>query len=483
MEKYGCEACIVEFAMKGFIFEPSAQEICEIYLKNKIEGKKLPCKHLLFDENMYEDHSTPWEVFKSDDPRWLINNKTKKVMYVFTELKKKGERVLRKAGCGTWTGQNRKVVRNKQGDAIIGYDRLHTFRTKEVEDGGNWTMHEYTLHPNDYNCAVCKITREEEEVVDQQPSQECPTASSDDNVAHEDLDQEDLEWGSFAETLENIILQQPEESGEACDENINNIGSDQFPPASTDDNVALENLDQEDLEWESFAETLENIVLQQPEESETPSTDDDVALEDMDQEDLDWESFAETLENTILQQPEESGEACHENINNIGSEQLPIEIDDDDVGNENMINVIAQPKGIEDTPTDKYHTDHNLPSDPLSEVFKDYEEPRGMQCHCQDNSNQVVLAEQAQQSERMALVIHLAENFDYYYKEQQQQERMAFILHLAENFDYYYKEQQQQQLQGGQKNLPGKRKKCDYDEEDFSPKKKQKQQPFLCNLQ
>ncbi|WOH04373.1 hypothetical protein DCAR_0623782 [Daucus carota subsp. sativus] len=418
MDKSGCEVCILEFAKKGFIFEPSAQEICENYLKNKIEGEKLRCKHLLFDENMYEDHSTPWEVFKSDDPRWLINNKSKKVMYVFTNLKKKGERVLRKAGCGTWSGQNRKAVQNEQGDAIVGYDRLHTFKTKEVEDGGNWTMHECTLHPKDYNCAVCKVLREEE-VVDQQPSQEFPTASTDDNVAHEDMHQEDLEWGSFAETLENIILQQPEESGEACNENINNIGSDQFPTASTDDN-----------------------------------------------------------------QPEESGEACNEiNVNNIGSDQLPIEIDDDNVGNENMINIIAKPQGSVDTPTEKYHADHDLPSDPISELFRDYEEPRDVQCHCHDDSSQVLVAEQAQQSESMALVIHLAENFDYYYKEQQQQERMAFILHLAENFDYYYKEQQQQQLQGGLKNLPGKRKNCDYDEEESRSKKKQKQQPFLCSLQ
>ena len=246
--------------------------------------------------------------------------------------------------------------------------------------------------------------------------------------------------GVFRWDLENIILQQPEESGEACNENINNIGSDQFPTASTDDNVALENMDQEDLEWESFANTLENI---------------------------------------ILQQPEESGEACNEiNVNNIGSDQLPIEIDDDNVGNENMINIIAQPQGSVDTLTEKYHADHDLPSDPISELFRDYEEPRDMQCHSHDDSSQVLVAEQAQQSESMALVIHLAENFDYYYKEQQQQERMAFILHLAENFDYYYKEQQQQQLQGGLKNLPGKRKNCDYDEEESKSKKKQKQHSF-----
>ncbi|KAK1400803.1 hypothetical protein POM88_000408 [Heracleum sosnowskyi] len=162
--------CVRKVASKGFQFQPSKIQICEIYLKSKIEGKMLPCKHMIFDENLYEDHSTPWEIFKSDDSRWLLSSesskkKTKKVIYVFTMLKKKGERVIRKAGCGTWTGQNKKEVR--QGGTRIGFDSLLTFKIKDdkkinVGGRGNWTMHEYCLDPNDYNCAICKITKEED---------------------------------------------------------------------------------------------------------------------------------------------------------------------------------------------------------------------------------------------------------------------------------------------------------------------------------
>ncbi|KAK1380742.1 NAC domain-containing protein [Heracleum sosnowskyi] len=240
MEKCG-QSCILEHADIGFNFRPSGQDICEFYLKLKIQGKELPCTHMIANQNLFEDHSTPWEILKSDDSCWSLstessntgskNRKTKKVMYVFTMLKKKGERVLRRAGCGTWTGQNKKEVKNNQG-GLIGYDRLLTFKVldavkKTNADRGNWTMHEYSLHPNDYNYAICKITKEEnardEKLVGSDVVlQGFPHHQNMSNQAEPQADPLlDEEWSSYTETLNKILEPQEEaverEAGDQMD--------------------------------------------------------------------------------------------------------------------------------------------------------------------------------------------------------------------------------------------------------------------------
>ncbi|KAK1371450.1 hypothetical protein POM88_037542 [Heracleum sosnowskyi] len=128
--------------------------------------------------HIYHDDLMPWEIIKDDNPYWITSstdsskkNKIKKTIYVFTELRKKISRVIRRSGRGSWTGQNNPIVKNKT-DVDIGYNKLLTFykdsdgkkgRKKKILDDdqehGHWMMHAYSLFGIE-KYVLCKIIKE-----------------------------------------------------------------------------------------------------------------------------------------------------------------------------------------------------------------------------------------------------------------------------------------------------------------------------------
>ncbi|XP_017252092.1 NAC domain-containing protein 71-like [Daucus carota subsp. sativus] len=175
MDREGCQCECLK--IPGVCFDPSDEELVTYYLKEKIEGRPLQCNHLMTQLQIYDDDLMPWEVLKDDNPYWMTSscdsfNKTKKTIYVFTELRKKKSRVIRRSGRGSWTGQNNPVVKDKAGKGI-GYNKLLTFyedsddkkgkkgkkKINNDSDHGHWIMHEYSLFGND-KFVLCKIVKE-----------------------------------------------------------------------------------------------------------------------------------------------------------------------------------------------------------------------------------------------------------------------------------------------------------------------------------
>ncbi|KAK1371471.1 hypothetical protein POM88_037563 [Heracleum sosnowskyi] len=144
MEREGCGMCRC-LMIPGMCFDPSDEQLLAFYLTQKIE------------------------ITSSTDSS--NKNKIKKTIYVFTELRKKISRVIRRSGRGSWTGQNNPIVKNKTG-VDIGYNKLLTFykdsdgkkgRKKKIldddEEHGHWMMHEYSLFGIE-NYVLCKIIKE-----------------------------------------------------------------------------------------------------------------------------------------------------------------------------------------------------------------------------------------------------------------------------------------------------------------------------------
>ncbi|XP_017252105.1 NAC domain-containing protein JA2-like [Daucus carota subsp. sativus] len=175
MDREGCQCECLK--IPGVCFDPSDEELVTYYLTEKIEGRPLQCNHLMTELQIYDDDLMPWEVLKDDNPYWMTSssdslNKTKKTIYVFTELRKKKSRVIRRSGRGSWTGQNNPVVKDKAGKKI-GYNKLLTFyedsddkkgkkgkkKINNDSDHGHWIMHEYSLFGND-KFVLCKIVKE-----------------------------------------------------------------------------------------------------------------------------------------------------------------------------------------------------------------------------------------------------------------------------------------------------------------------------------
>ncbi|KAK1371441.1 hypothetical protein POM88_037533 [Heracleum sosnowskyi] len=177
MEREGCGMCRC-LMIPGMCFDPSDEQLLAFYLTQKIEGRPLQCNHLITELQIYHDDLMPWEIIKDDNPYWITSstdssnkNKIKKTIYVFTELRKKISRVIRRSGRGSWTGQNNPIVKNKTG-VDIGYNKLLTFykdsdgkkgRKKKILDDdqehGHWMMHEYSLFGIE-NYVLCKIIKE-----------------------------------------------------------------------------------------------------------------------------------------------------------------------------------------------------------------------------------------------------------------------------------------------------------------------------------
>lgn len=179
MEREGCNVCKC-LKIPGVCFDPSDEELVAYYLTEKIQGRPLQCNHLMTELKIYDDDLMPWEVLKDDNPYWMTSssdssNKIKKTIYVFTELRKKKSRVIRRSGRGSWTGQNNPVVKDKAGNDI-GYNKLLTFYEdtddKKGKKGkkkinnhhqdhshGHWIMHEYSLFGMD-KYVLCKIIKE-----------------------------------------------------------------------------------------------------------------------------------------------------------------------------------------------------------------------------------------------------------------------------------------------------------------------------------
>ncbi|WOH14760.1 hypothetical protein DCAR_0934283 [Daucus carota subsp. sativus] len=174
MEREGCQCECLK--IPGVCFDPSDEELVAYYQTEKIEGRPLQCNHLMTELPVYHDDLMPWELLKDDNPYWMTSscdkeNKIKKTIYVFTELRKKKSRVIRRSGRGSWTGQNNPVVKDRAGNEI-GYNKLLTFyedtdgkkgkkgkKKINYDDHGHWIMHEYSLSGND-KYVLCKIVKE-----------------------------------------------------------------------------------------------------------------------------------------------------------------------------------------------------------------------------------------------------------------------------------------------------------------------------------
>ncbi|KAF5735271.1 hypothetical protein HS088_TW15G00772 [Tripterygium wilfordii] len=117
----------------GYRFNPTAEDLLEFYLPRRQKGELF--RPFVQDVDIYGNE--PWTLFDYNQ---------QSVFYVFSDLKKIGKRVQRRAGFGTWMGQNNIDVKDQYGN-IIGVDRYFNFKIKggSHDDHGRWTMHEFAL--------------------------------------------------------------------------------------------------------------------------------------------------------------------------------------------------------------------------------------------------------------------------------------------------------------------------------------------------
>ena len=129
---------------KSVHFAPTDEELVCYYLARKIMGKELP-PDVVKECDLYGD--APWNIFDGS----LDDGKC----YVFTRVNRKNSRVVRVAGDGTWTGEQREVLKDVQGN-VIAMKRYFTFHVKspsgtqgESTRKDQWNMYEYSLSPED----------------------------------------------------------------------------------------------------------------------------------------------------------------------------------------------------------------------------------------------------------------------------------------------------------------------------------------------
>ncbi|KAK1385635.1 hypothetical protein POM88_023370 [Heracleum sosnowskyi] len=143
----------------GYRFKPTDEELICYYLKRRILRQKLYCD-IIKDRELYGPKCTPWDLFDVHDNSWIVfkDKPTEKIVYVFTTLSKlrktddvrSRENTCKKAGCGTWVGQNKKPIKDGMGN-LIGEKRMLVFEITEIgvefdrSKAGYFKMHEYSL--------------------------------------------------------------------------------------------------------------------------------------------------------------------------------------------------------------------------------------------------------------------------------------------------------------------------------------------------
>ncbi|XP_023528744.1 NAC domain-containing protein 96-like [Cucurbita pepo subsp. pepo] len=129
----------------GYVFCPTDQELFQFYLHHKIVGNDTP--YVLPVVDLYsEEPSVLWQNFGGIDDQYL---------HVFTQLKKKKSRVIRKVGShgGTWSGESDavKIFSSDDNHILLGtLKRFHYQNPKVGKSNENcsWIMHEYTINPD-----------------------------------------------------------------------------------------------------------------------------------------------------------------------------------------------------------------------------------------------------------------------------------------------------------------------------------------------
>ncbi|RDX62130.1 NAC domain-containing protein 35 [Mucuna pruriens] len=163
-----------EFALPGFRFHPTEEELLDFYLKNMVVGKKLRYDVIGF-LNIY--HHDPWDLpglSKVGEREW----------YFFVPRDKKhgsGGRPNRTTEKGFWkaTGSDRKIVTLSDPKRIIGLRKTLVFYQGRAPRGckTDWVMNEYRLPDNcklPKEIVLCKIYRKATslKVLEQRAAQE-----------------------------------------------------------------------------------------------------------------------------------------------------------------------------------------------------------------------------------------------------------------------------------------------------------------------
>ncbi|XP_002525549.2 NAC domain-containing protein 41 [Ricinus communis] len=138
----------------GYRFQPSVEELINVFLRKKLNGETLP-HDTVFEVDLYGDKE-PWMIFNKD---------LQQTFYVFTHLKNiSGSRIKRTAGCGTWEGQKTDGVRDSMGQ-LIGFQKLLSFEVAEAHSSiargnGRWIMHEFSIRRDD-KYVLCRVRNKE----------------------------------------------------------------------------------------------------------------------------------------------------------------------------------------------------------------------------------------------------------------------------------------------------------------------------------
>ncbi|XP_059632109.1 NAC transcription factor 47-like [Cornus florida] len=125
----------------GFRFAPKEDEILH-YLRShgKVTGESLP-EGIILDIDFYMN--APWDIFRKEfEDQWRHTSSNEFVIYVFTKLKKIGnkKRVVRRAGCGTWDGKTKTHEIYNGQKQLIGFKRMLDFEANVKND-------EYSIMP------------------------------------------------------------------------------------------------------------------------------------------------------------------------------------------------------------------------------------------------------------------------------------------------------------------------------------------------
>ncbi|XP_061348887.1 NAC domain-containing protein 41-like [Gastrolobium bilobum] len=126
-------------------FKPTDDELIQLFLYNKVNGKPLPRDVTILEYDLYGEKN-PWEIWEAFGDS---NSYGGTDIYFFTTLKKKfssGTRSVRTIGCGSWEAEDKgkKVMANGTMQCI-GIRRRLRFEKNGTNHDGAWILHEYRL--------------------------------------------------------------------------------------------------------------------------------------------------------------------------------------------------------------------------------------------------------------------------------------------------------------------------------------------------
>ncbi|XP_061351477.1 NAC domain-containing protein 83-like [Gastrolobium bilobum] len=127
-------------------FKPTDDELIQLFLYNKVNGKPLPKDVTILEYDLYGEKN-PWKIWEDFEGS---NSCGGTGLYFFTTLKKKfftGTRSVRTIGCGSWEAKDKGKKCMANGTIqCIGIKRRLRLEKSGTNHDGAWILHEYRIY-------------------------------------------------------------------------------------------------------------------------------------------------------------------------------------------------------------------------------------------------------------------------------------------------------------------------------------------------